>query len=674
MSLRNIKKLQSPENLLVQTESDEDSEEISRLKKNSSNKFGGFDLLSVSEREDDNETENFSASAAPKIDQKKKKTKKTKRRQKTGKTGKKSSEDDYNLQEDDFARTVKEVDQLFGTSSYTVQPAEKQSSSIVQKTLLSVQHKNLNPQTEMKKMFGKIVQDQKKRSQRGGNFRSFKSIYLTNPKDNWPAVNKTGIYMNLVQDATTSKTNGNQNILNFAFEHSANYRQVQLKFLQSMESIDSNNIVKIINMSPYHIDALIQLSELCKMSEDMAMAAELIEHALYAYEYASASHSMFSLTQGNCRMDYRRQENRGFFIVLFKHAQFLSQRACNRTALELAKLILSLAPEEDPLAIILLIDFYALRSKQYDFLIQLYQEWEHTHNLSQLPNIAYSYALALFLLNDKDACDDALQYALMMFPGVLKPLLESLSVQADSRLNTHKYFGPSAHTSSPLALQQLMALYVARCKVLWSGDQNVLLWLERNVNIVLDKVDKKDEIVSEYAVKRSQRYLKPPRNILRHVILSDFKEAVPIADFLKKESEAIVHFDPLPPIESVNIYEKPKVTSTQAAATSASGLQLFFQSLLPSFSNTNVQPPPQVQDAPRALVPIEGDAAEGVAVGGEQILQSYAELRSSLLSITDAMRDFLSDLRQRNPNDDGDLDENDSSSTDGEEDVNNYLT
>ena len=45
MSLRNIKKLQCPENLLVQTESDEDSEEISRLKKNSSNKFGGFDLV-----------------------------------------------------------------------------------------------------------------------------------------------------------------------------------------------------------------------------------------------------------------------------------------------------------------------------------------------------------------------------------------------------------------------------------------------------------------------------------------------------------------------------------------------------------------------------------------------------------------------------------------------------
>ena len=29
-------------------------------------------------------------------------------------------------------------------------------------------------------------------------------------------------------------------------------------------------------MYPYHIDSLIQLSEVCKMSEDLPMAAELI--------------------------------------------------------------------------------------------------------------------------------------------------------------------------------------------------------------------------------------------------------------------------------------------------------------------------------------------------------------------------------------------------------------
>ena len=34
---------------------------------------------------------------------------------------------------------------------------------------------------------------------------------------------------------------------------------------------------------------------------------------------------------------------------------------------------------EDPLAVLLLIDFYALKSEQYDYLIQLFNEWEVGH-------------------------------------------------------------------------------------------------------------------------------------------------------------------------------------------------------------------------------------------------------------------------------------------------------
>lgn len=402
------------------------------------------------------------------------------------------------------------------------------------------------------------------------------------------------------------------------------------------------------------------------MSEDNSMAAELIEHALYAFE--CAFHSMFSVTGGNCRLDYRRQENRGFFIVLFKHAQFLAARACPRTALELSKLILSLDPENDPLAIILLIDFYALRSKQYDFLIQLYREWNASRNLSLLPNMAYSYALALYLANRMDESDDAIQYSLSMFPGVLKLLLDELSIQADSRVASHKYFGPGSFSSSPLALQQLMQLYIARSKIVWSGDNEILMWLERNVHVVLDRVEKKDEIINECVAKRSSRYPHPPRNILRHVILSEFKEKVPIADFLKKDSDPIVHFDPLPPLDSINIYERPKTASTQQLARTANGLQLFFQSLLPSF-NLNQQP----QDMAQAMVQAgQLDEAAGQldeAAGGAV---PYGELRQSLNSIVDAMRDFLSDIRvmERNPNEDGE----DEDSTSGEEDVNDYLT
>ena len=65
---------------------------------------------------------------------------------------------------------------------------------------------------------------------------------------------------------------------------------------------------QLLNEHPFHIDAMLQLSDICKMGEDTARAAELIERTLYAME--SAFHPLFNLAVGTCRLDYRRQENR----------------------------------------------------------------------------------------------------------------------------------------------------------------------------------------------------------------------------------------------------------------------------------------------------------------------------------------------------------------------------
>jgi hypothetical protein len=52
----------------------------------------------------------------------------------------------------------------------------------------------------------------------------------------------------------------------------------------------------------------------------------------------------------------------------------------------------------------------------------------------------------------------------------------------------------------------------------------MLEWLEKNVHVVLDRVDECDPFVAECEEKRKRRYQKTPRNILRHIILSDMKE------------------------------------------------------------------------------------------------------------------------------------------------------
>ncbi len=74
---------------------------------------------------------------------------------------------------------------------------------------------------------------------------------------------------------------------------------------------------------------------------------------------------------------------------MLKHIQFVGQRACYRTALELCKMLLSLNPIEDPLAIILSLDYYALRAKEYKWLIDFTNAWNSTRNLLKVSSPRY---------------------------------------------------------------------------------------------------------------------------------------------------------------------------------------------------------------------------------------------------------------------------------------------
>lgn len=102
--------------------------------------------------------------------------------------------------------------------------------------------------------------------------------------------------------------------------------------------------------------------------------------------------------------------------------------------MEFCKFLLTLDPEGDPLAIVLAIDFYALRSREYEWFIDFCDLWEESRNLTQLPNIAYSLALAHFHLGNREVADELLENALFMFPGVLIPLLDKCGVQTDLKV------------------------------------------------------------------------------------------------------------------------------------------------------------------------------------------------------------------------------------------------
>ncbi|XP_045462875.1 transcription factor 25 [Harmonia axyridis] len=641
MSSRVLRKLQADKELVEEVSDTETDTPVGGTRKKQLN-INRYDLLnqhshSESEvKEDDNETEAPIDVVDVMTQEVKRKKKKKKKKGKYVST-QRSSEENPDI--DEVERSVREVNKLLGetydpniSAALPLQKCERTNS----KGVLHVQHKHLNPNNELKRIFGsRIVQTEHKKKNRGSRTYS-KAIWMSSCKENWPQVGKSGISMNLLESK--------DGIQYFTFEHSNSYRIIQNKFLEAVESLEPNKIIAIINEHPYHIDGLLQLSDLCKMSEEFAMAAELIERALYCLE--NAFHPLFNVSQGNCRLDYRRQENRALYITAFKHLIFVGGRACCRTSLEFCKLLLSIEPESDPLAIILAMDFYALRAKEYNWLKDFTLEWESRKNLSQLPNFAFSVAVAQFYTSNGDTAkaDSLLQDALIMFPGVLRPLLEKCSIQPDSRVAGHDFF--SRENKDPPNLQQLISLYINRSFHIWK-DSDLLPWLEKNVLEVLDRVDAKEKYIEECEEKRSKRYQGPlPVNIARHIILSDFKGLSPITE----ESSHFMSFDPLPPKDSINIYSKPKklvISANQAA----NPMVVFVRSILPNYNPTAVEE--NVDEAAGAVALPAENLDENNGIDGE--------FRRTVATMLGAMRYLLNNIR---PEADADVDENDETDED----------
>ena len=250
--------------------------------------------------------------------------KKKKRKKKSGKklavasTSEDNKEDDL----DDIDKTVRWVeandpsDRISNTNTVSDDTVDSKAA----KKVLLVENKHLNPENEMKRIFGSRVvaseANQRQKKGRGGRSHQVhhRSTLLVTPKPQWPSGARTGLSMRPVESDASGSW--------FTYDHSPTYQQVQMRFLSAVESLNPDSIVAILNNHPMHIDSLLQLSDICKMGDDSAMAAEMVERALYALE--SAFHPCFNLASGECHLDFKRQENRAIFIALYRSVYLIN--------------------------------------------------------------------------------------------------------------------------------------------------------------------------------------------------------------------------------------------------------------------------------------------------------------------------------------------------------------
>ncbi|KAJ2803704.1 Transcription factor 25, partial [Coemansia furcata] len=144
------------------------------------------------------------------------------------------------------------------------------------RALLVADAKHLDSEAEIRRMFGSAAVKDKGR--RIGAASLGKRLTLSHPKDNWPAMRaQAGVEMRAADSAVgqaEDPTGGSW----FVMEHSGRFRSVQTEFLAAVMTHSADGVAAIAHNHPYHVDALLQLSEILKQTGgDFAEAGELVE-------------------------------------------------------------------------------------------------------------------------------------------------------------------------------------------------------------------------------------------------------------------------------------------------------------------------------------------------------------------------------------------------------------
>ncbi|MFH4979642.1 hypothetical protein AB6A40_006351 [Gnathostoma spinigerum] len=385
-----------------------------------------FSLLEGEPDEEDDEKsdENVSGHVLPVVPPKSKSAKKLKKRNK-----KKMKKTDVEIADGVIAQT----------SEVIPDTANDRKMLIFERDFFRIDTRALDADEELRRLIGSRL------SATSSSNRHRKHLIpgrIIKRKPFWPEVKAAGISM--VFDHSENGIDW------FRFIHHGHYRVAQQSYWEAAESMDQSLIAAILQAYPYHLDSLLVMAEYLRMQEDFQQARDLIERGIFCCESALAPR--FQLTNYDHRIDYNDFENRAFFLLLNRYLRDSVKRCCFTTAFNVAKLVFSLDPVNDPLAVLLVIDSIAIRAHQYSFLIDMFENLKFSRNLERLPNFAFSVPLAYYMRSlennseeDRDKADSLIAVAIRHYPTLLIQLLDKMNVKPDDKVENNPYMSSLAH-------------------------------------------------------------------------------------------------------------------------------------------------------------------------------------------------------------------------------------
>ncbi|KAN0062397.1 hypothetical protein ACQY0O_005280 [Thecaphora frezii] len=478
------------------------------------------------------------------------------------------------------------------------------------RTHLSLDPRSLDPSIELRRQFGsaaiKAYENEVGGGGRGASVGARARAHATNsnlklrsllcqPAEYWPPIGRTFTGMDMdVRDTPSGRV--------CAWRHSKAYKQVQMQFLQAVQSHDPNSLMALLRVYPWHIDTLLQLSDYSRHQGDVGQAADFNARALFAFERTASPYfasCLSSSTSGPPLVDFLKIENRAFYLAVHRNLGFLGRRGTWQTALEWSKILLGLGKDgEDHHAALLWIDFLANKARQGRWLLELWgkldmqrgkqrgsfkrieelsvpaetcidhekkdagEDGSYEGTLDWCVGLQYARALA-FKAIEKEEKDKsgvrsraALRLAIARHPMAVPVLASKVGIDLPDKIATHPLFQlvpryDEANDSLPHLLSQIYGL---RSESLWK-EPGCPEWLRETT------VELFDTLVKDYEAtggKRKRREAvadqKTRQGIYRHVLVSDLPDNVrqQLIGYLPPEvthnSEMMDAFDPIPPI------------------------------------------------------------------------------------------------------------------------------
>ncbi|KAI9158650.1 Ribosome quality control complex subunit [Paramyrothecium foliicola] len=483
------------------------------------------------------------------------KSSKKKKKKKNKKTTQGGTVREPDLEDDDIDKVLKELN--LSSEQRAVANNAGQKSADRTRELLNINTYHLKAMNEMRNMFGREAmesadaedeQDHNRRRrgpvQQQVDLETFlrerpgapklpevtlrRNIFIQG-REHWPRQSAGGLTMKEIQKAP------NGSWIEYAYSYEKQYEEVQTVFHVAVSSGDPMRLVHLLKQHPYHISTLLQVSNVAKQDQNMALAAELCERALFTFGRLATSSFRQNLEQGRARLDFSRPENREFWLAGSRYLQSLIRKGTYRTALEWAKVLFSLDPR-DPYAVRFYIHSLAIKARESRWLIDFLTCLEESSdNYQALNYIHQSVVLAKLQLGDTEGAKEELTRGMQSLPWLYCALFQDLNLDTPPSI-----WGINADGD---ARSFWVKLYISKTKDLWNNTQATALL--RSVAGALPRVEASglpsDDLPADLSAARLA-YLEGDTGLLALV-------PRPLLD-----RQPNYDSDPLPPDEGDNVF------------------------------------------------------------------------------------------------------------------------